>query len=119
MIRWTFFFDEGSVQNDVIEEEENLRISQILEQKELPGWIFDEGSIQNDVIKEEENLRPSQILKKKELPGWISVAGKDTDILINLARVKMIAKQLLDEKIVNLKNDAAEVDSSSQIPETK
>jgi uncharacterized protein YpmS len=87
MIRWTFFFDEGSVQNDVIEEEENLRISQILEQKELSGWI--------------------------------SVAGKDTDILINLARVKMIAKQLLDEKIVNLKNDAAEVDSSSQIPEAK
>lgn len=66
--------------------------------KETIQWIFffDEGQVKSDVNEESEDIRIADFLCE-DPTGVIRLPGKETDLWINLALVKCIARTIVQQ----------------------
>lgn len=67
--------------------------------KDTIQWIFffDEGNVKSDVTEEVEDVRIADFLFESPT-GVLNLPGKETDLWINLARVKCVARTILKKE---------------------
>ncbi len=81
-------------------------------------WIFffEEGNVKSDVTDEQEDARIQEFLESNP-KGILHLPAGDTDIYVNLDRVKAFSRSIVNEQAESAKEEAAvpEMDPQHEI----